>query len=70
LWRNIDFRRDNEDIGKTDRYQAELLVYQHVPLTSVLGVIAYDGVAKAKIDAMLQGSPLEGSAHIKPTWYF
>jgi len=33
-----DFRRDPEDPGKFERYQAEALVYRHLPSDSLLGV--------------------------------
>ena len=31
ILRNRDFRRDNDDLGKMERYQAECLVHEHLP---------------------------------------
>lgn len=36
-----DFRRDPNDPGKMERYQAEALVYQRVPVTSLLGIVCH-----------------------------
>jgi hypothetical protein len=34
-----DFKRDPDDPGKFERYQAEALVYRHVPIAAILGII-------------------------------
>lgn len=43
------FRKD--DIDKFERYQAEALVYNHVPLSALIGIACYDDAVKARIDA-------------------
>ena len=43
-----DFKRDLEDPGKFERYQAEALIYRHLPIAGVLGIICpNDNVANA-----------------------
>ena len=34
-----DFKRDPEDPGKFERYQAEALIYKHLPISGVSGII-------------------------------
>jgi hypothetical protein len=33
-----DFRRDSDDPGKVERYQAEALIHRHLPITAILGI--------------------------------
>ena len=48
ILRSRDFKRDPEDPGKFERYQAEALIYKYLPIDGVLGVIcANDAVAAA-----------------------
>lgn len=44
-----DFRKD--DVDKFEKYQAEALVYKHVPLPAILGIVCYDNAAKADVEA-------------------
>ena len=37
-----DFKRDNEDLEKMERYQAEALVYNILPVAALLGVVCYN----------------------------
>ncbi|MDD9983411.1 MAG: DUF4433 domain-containing protein, partial [Gammaproteobacteria bacterium] len=41
LLRARDFRRDNEDPEKTDRYQAEALIYSHLPVELLSGIVSH-----------------------------
>src|SRR5262249_19809970 len=36
-----DFHRDPEDPEKLERYQAEALVYRHLPVSSLIGIACY-----------------------------
>jgi len=44
-----DFRKDDAD--KFEKYQAEALVYRHVPLKALLGIVCYDDEAKDEVEA-------------------
>jgi hypothetical protein len=46
---NRDFR--NDDIDKFEKYQAEALVYKHMPLDALLGVICLNDAVRAAIQA-------------------
>lgn len=65
-----DFKRDNDDLGKMERYQAEALVYRHVPFESILAVACFNDAAKDAVTEILDGSPLADKALKKPSWYF
>ena len=70
ILQNSDFKRDNNDLGKMERYQAEALVHGSVPPSALLGVACYNEAAKAEINGMLSGGPLDGKAFSQPRWYF
>jgi len=41
LLRNRDFKRDPDDPEKVERYQAEALVHQHLPVAAMIGAVCY-----------------------------
>jgi hypothetical protein len=65
-----DFSRDPEDPGKVERYQAEALVYQHVPLKALLGFVCYNEAVKAMIDTELANRGMEFEVKVYPGWFF
>lgn len=72
-WRilqNSDFKRDNNDLGKMERYQAEALAFNHVPSSALIGVACYTQRVKDEIGPVLAGGILEGKAYAQPRWYF
>ncbi len=64
-----DFRRDPDDPGKVERYQAEALIYQHLPLAAVLGIICYRDEERRKIEADCGKLNLTKQVLCKPGWY-
>ena len=72
-WRilqNKDFSRDNEDIGKTSRYQAEVLVHKHLSADSLLGIACYDVEQKAWAANLVAERTLNLPVFVKRGWYF
>jgi len=72
-WRilqNSDFKRDNDDLGKMERYQAEALVHKQLPLDALIAVACYSDAVKVIIDSSLAGTQLADKVVIKPGWYF
>ena len=69
ILQNRDFKRDNNDLGKTDRYQAEALIWKHLPVESILGICCFtDDVRKSCSDQAAElGLSLQTLA--KPEWY-
>jgi ssDNA thymidine ADP-ribosyltransferase, DarT len=70
LLRNRDFQRDPEDPGKVGRYQAEGLVFKHVPVTALLGIVCYDSVTETNLQAEVQRRMLNTPVKAIPDWYF
>lgn len=70
LLQSRDFRRDPADPGKFERYQAEVLIYQHGPVSSLMGIICYTDEVKSQIEHQLQHYGLELAVYVRPGWYF
>jgi len=70
LLQRRDFKRDPEDPGKLERYQAEALVHRHVPLAAVLGMVCYTDVVKTDIERTMQNLGVVLPVHTRPNWYF
>ena len=70
LLQSRDFRRDPADPGKFERYQAEVLIYQHCPVSSLMGIICYTDEVKSQIESQLQQYGLELAVYVRPGWYF
>lgn len=70
LLQRRDFKRDPEDPGKLERYQAEALVHRHVPLAALLGMVCYTDVVKADIERTMQDLGVVLPVHTRPNWYF
>ncbi len=70
LLQRRDFKRDPEDPGKLERYQAEALVYRQVPLAALLGIVCYTDVIRAEIESKMQALGVALPVHTRPNWYF
>lgn len=65
-----DFKRDADDPQKMERYQAEALVFQHVPISGILGIMCYTERSKQEIEQQTQSRALDLSVFARPRWYF
>lgn len=68
-----DFRCDPEDPAKFERYQAEALVHQHLPVDGLLGIVCYTDDLKQAIEQQLQTRNLNLEpipVYIRTKWYF
>ena len=65
-----DFCRDNNDLEKIERYQAEALAYTHVPVKALLGMVCYNQTVKKELTAAIKTRALSLNLHVKPGWYF
>lgn len=70
LLQNRDFKRDPEDPGKLERYQAEALVHRHVPLAALLGIVCYTDGIRDDIAGKMRYRGLSLPVHTRPSWYF
>lgn len=62
-----NFRKD--DIERFERYQAEALVYRHVPITALLGVVCYNPRVKQEVEACASTVGIQVQVIAKPGWY-
>lgn len=70
LLQHRDFKRDPEDPGKLERYQAEALVHQCVPMSALAGIVCFTDGVRADIEAKLRSLGLALPVHTLPHWYF
>lgn len=70
LLQRRDFKRDPEDPGKLERYQAEALVHQHVPLEALLGIVCFTDAVRSEIESKMRGLGVALPVHTRPNWYF
>jgi hypothetical protein len=70
LLQRRDFRRDPEDLAKFERYQAEALVYRHLPIHGLLGIVCYTDNLKEAIERQLRTRNLNLPVHVRTKWYF
>ncbi|MDR6635096.1 hypothetical protein J2X72_003908 [Phyllobacterium sp. 1468] len=62
-----DFKRD--DVDKFEKYQAEALVYKHVPLEALLGIACYDDNVTAAVKAEARDRKVEVRVLAKRGWF-
>jgi hypothetical protein len=70
LLRARDFRRDPDDPGKLERYQAEALVHGCVPLEAIEGIACADGASRQRLEQMITQAGVALKVAICPDWYF
>lgn len=72
-WRILqarDFKRSFDDLEKVERYQAEALVHQAVPVSCLLGIACHSAPVKEQADAALAARNLDLKVVVRPSWYF
>lgn len=65
-----DFKRDPNDPGKFERYQAEALVHRHMPVTAVAGIVCHGPVQETRLGQLVQNMTLNITVAVRPGWYF
>lgn len=65
-----DFKRSLDDPEKIERYQAEALVHQTLPVSGLLGVICYTNAVKCAIDVLIEEKGIALDVRFIPGWYF
>lgn len=65
-----NFKRNPDDPEQIERYQAEALVYRHVPVSGLIGIICYEKAVKADLDTCIQAQGLQLDVRVMPQWYF
>jgi len=70
LLQNRDFKKDVYDPGKFERYQAEALVHQHLPVSALSGIICHGDAQKTFLQAEVEKRQHKLQVAVKPNWYF
>jgi hypothetical protein len=65
-----DFRHDINDLEKMDRYMAEALVFERLPVEAPLGATCYNAGAASALEAEVRKRNVNLRVIVKPTWYF
>ncbi|WP_434574109.1 DUF4433 domain-containing protein [Pseudomonas sp. Z3-6] len=65
-----DFKRDPDDPQKMERYQAEALIHNHLPITGLLGIMCYTDAMKERIEQDVTARGLVLPVYARPGWYF
>ena len=63
-----NFKKD--DIDRFERYQAEALVHEHMPISSLAGIVCYNSVIKSEVEAELSMRKLNLQVLSRGGWYF
>jgi hypothetical protein len=64
-----DFKRDPEDPGKLERYQAEALIHMRLPVEAISGIICYKNEQLGEIQANCDKLKLPTQVMCRPGWY-
>ena len=70
LLQKRDFRRNPENTEPFERYQAEALVYQHLPVHALLGIVCFTEDWESQIEQALRERNLDLPVHTRREWYF
>lgn len=65
-----DFKRDNDDLGKFERYQAEALIFKHVPVSALLGIACVNDAVAAQLRQQIAAAGSELKVAATPGWFF
>ena len=70
LLQSRNFKHDPDDPGKKERYQAEALIWKHVPLEALQGVCCYTPAVAEHIKTEIEQRSLAFKVGVQPSWYF
>lgn len=70
ILQNRDFKRDVNDLGKVERYEAETLVRALMPIKALRGIACVSTSAADSIRAEITKRSLPLPVETKPNWYF
>ena len=65
-----NFKHDPDDPGKKERYQAEALIWKHLPVEGLLGICSHSDAVDQGIKQELAKRKIEMQTIVKRDWYF
>ena len=69
LWQGRNFKRESSDPAQFERYQAEILVHEHLPARTLLGIVVYDQAAASLIAPVVTAAGIAIPVKRRPEWY-
>lgn len=69
LWRDNDFKRDDNRPDKIERYMAEALVHDCLPASELEAIVAYSEKQQVEIEDWVKSAGLTVRVLSKPGWY-
>ncbi len=69
ILRRSDSMKSDSDPGKSQRYQAELLVHDRVEVADLLGLACFDGTSRAKLERVASEAGVTITVRERPKWY-
>jgi hypothetical protein len=70
LLRKRDFKRNPDDPGKCERYQAEALIYKVVPVSALLGIACHGPDQQERLKKEVSRLSLPTKVVVRQNWYF
>jgi ssDNA thymidine ADP-ribosyltransferase, DarT len=70
ILQNKDFKRDTNDLGKVERYEAEALIYKLLPIKALRGIACVNASAVSAISAHIKKRDLSLAVEARPNWFF
>ena len=65
-----DFQYDENDPGKMDRYQAEALIHQRLPVEGLTGMICYSEAQRTHLQTLIEQAGHATPVAARPEYYF
>jgi hypothetical protein len=65
-----DFKRDPNDPGKFERYQAEALIYQHLPASALTCILCYGAQQRLRLEGLVAAAKCGINVFERPNCYF
>jgi hypothetical protein len=70
FWNRIDFKYDSNDPGKTDRYQAEALIWKNLPIEALIGIVSYNENVNSWLQTEARRFNRQVNIRVHKVWYF
>lgn len=69
LLQSRNFKHDPDDPRKNERYQAEALIWKHLPITALLAIGCYTIDVERWVKEQIADRGLELNTLVRPNWY-
>jgi hypothetical protein len=70
ILQHSDFKRDPDDLGKMERYQAEALVHQRLPFEQIRALLVYDETQQSHLAALVKAAGRETPVIVERRFFF